>query len=231
MVDTPDPVRAGSSLTYTLDIANNGPSDALNLTLADTLPGLATFESATSPCTHSNGTVNCSLGTLAAGVHRQVTILAKVSQSAPTGNITNQSSISSTTSDPFPGNNSAQTITTVDTQVPTISWVSPGPGGGYYRPGPVVHLETSVSDDVGISRVSFARWDPNLNNGTGGWVTLFTDTSFPYSLDLDTNQIPSDWIEIGVLAYDRAGNDSGGFQKNWIFIFVKRYLFMPFTTK
>ena len=36
-LDTPDPVVAGTTLTYTLTITNNGPSNAVNATVYDSL--------------------------------------------------------------------------------------------------------------------------------------------------------------------------------------------------
>src|SRR4029078_10182732 len=36
--DSPDPVIAGNQLTYTIVVANAGPSDAQSVSLADTLP-------------------------------------------------------------------------------------------------------------------------------------------------------------------------------------------------
>jgi hypothetical protein len=36
---------------------------------------------------------------------------------------------------------------------------------------------------------------------------------------------------MAVIAYDRAGNVSGRYQDNWIFIFIQRFLFMPFMSR
>ena len=36
--DSPDPVTAGGTLTYTITVANAGPSDAQAVTVNDTLP-------------------------------------------------------------------------------------------------------------------------------------------------------------------------------------------------
>ena len=48
-IDTPDPVTAGGTVSYTVTITNAGPSPASGLQVTDTLPGNATFMSATAP--------------------------------------------------------------------------------------------------------------------------------------------------------------------------------------
>src|SRR5207248_196508 len=47
--DTPDPVTAGTDLTYTVTLTNNGPSDAQGVVLSDVVPAGTTFVSATAP--------------------------------------------------------------------------------------------------------------------------------------------------------------------------------------
>src|SRR6185312_10510048 len=112
--DAPDPVLAGELLTYSLSVANGGPSSATGVTVTDTLPAGATFDSATSSqgsCSESGGTVSCSLGTLANAASATVTI--KIRRSTP-GTITNQATVQSAVSDPSAANNSASATTTVD---------------------------------------------------------------------------------------------------------------------
>ena len=56
--DSPDPVPLGEDLTYTLSIANHGPSDASAVTVTDTLPASVEFLSATpsqGSCLHAGG--------------------------------------------------------------------------------------------------------------------------------------------------------------------------------
>ena len=45
--DSPDPVAIGSNLVYTLTLVNNGPDQANNVQVADTLPTGVTFVSTT----------------------------------------------------------------------------------------------------------------------------------------------------------------------------------------
>jgi uncharacterized repeat protein (TIGR01451 family) len=112
--DAPDPVLAGGELTYTLTIANDGPRDATNVALTDTLPGTVSFVSATpsqGTCSEASGTVTCALGTIAdqgsAGVEIKVT-------PQEGGTITNDATVASDEGDPTPADNSASAETTVN---------------------------------------------------------------------------------------------------------------------
>jgi uncharacterized repeat protein (TIGR01451 family) len=227
VTDAPDPIKRGGTLVYTLSVSNQGPSNALSVEINDTLPanvGMPTFPPG-SPCSVASQnptTVECNLGTLNAGASRQVTFSVVVGAQA-TGSLVNHAAVSSLTTDPVPANNSANATTTVDTQNPQVTWVSPGPGGEYYEVGQIVRLVVTATDDIGIDHVTFARWDKDGLR----WVVLFTDTAAPYSYTLDSNQLPVDWNEIGVIAYDRAGNVSGSFGTDWIFVLILRWINLP----
>jgi uncharacterized repeat protein (TIGR01451 family) len=67
MTDAPNPVAAGSNLTYTITYANNGNAPATGVVLTDPIPANTTFVSATNGGTKSGSAVTWSLGTLAAG--------------------------------------------------------------------------------------------------------------------------------------------------------------------
>ncbi len=43
--DAPDPIAAGSNLTYTITVQNDGPESANNVAVSDTLPAGTTFVS------------------------------------------------------------------------------------------------------------------------------------------------------------------------------------------
>jgi uncharacterized repeat protein (TIGR01451 family) len=112
--DDPDPVIAGENLTYTLTVTNNGPSEATNIVLTDTLPGGVTLASAPD-CTELNGIVTCNLGNLDSGESTQVTIIAQV-DSSTTATLTNDASVGGDEFDPDTENNSASEDTRVDTE-------------------------------------------------------------------------------------------------------------------
>ena len=101
--DSPDPVPLGEDLTYTLSVANHGPSDASAVTVTDTLPASVEFVSATpsqGSCLHLAGSVSCDLGDLAEQATATVTI--KVVPTA-VGTIVNQASVDSAAGRRQPG--------------------------------------------------------------------------------------------------------------------------------
>jgi uncharacterized repeat protein (TIGR01451 family) len=119
--DTPDPVVAGSNITYTLVANNAGPNDATAVTLTDVLPANTTFVSATAPAgwtlttpaVGGTGTVTATRPTLATASPQNFTLVVQVNAGVATGTvITNTAAIASTTADPAAANNSATTTST-----------------------------------------------------------------------------------------------------------------------
>jgi uncharacterized repeat protein (TIGR01451 family) len=111
--DSPDPVQVGQNLTYTLDVANAGPSDARNVTVTDTLPAGVTYVSSTptqGTCSEASLIVTCTLGTVAAGASPTITIVVSPSVA---GGLSNTATVSSTTSDPDVNNDTDTEDTTV----------------------------------------------------------------------------------------------------------------------
>jgi uncharacterized repeat protein (TIGR01451 family) len=114
--DDPDPVVAGTALTYTLVITNYGPSDDASVTVTDTLPAGVTFDSYTaSQGTFDDATGQWSVGYLAASDPATLTLLVTV-DSDTTGTLLNSADVSGNETDPVPGNNSTSTETEVTTQ-------------------------------------------------------------------------------------------------------------------
>lgn len=110
--DSPDPVVAGTNLTYTITVTNNGPSDAQGVTLNDPLPAGTSFVSLSGngifqpagACSHNGatpGVVNCGGLVLPAGQTATLNVIVKVAASAqiapPAQPINNTVSVSSPT--------------------------------------------------------------------------------------------------------------------------------------
>jgi uncharacterized repeat protein (TIGR01451 family) len=135
--ESADPVLAGSDLTYTLAVTNNGPSIATGVTLTDTLPANVTFRSHTAPsgvtCSTpapgSSGTVSCPLGTLNSGVSRTLSVVVRPNAAAgDAGSITNTATATITganpASDPNVGNNTNVSQTTTVTKAADLEVTS-----------------------------------------------------------------------------------------------------------
>jgi uncharacterized repeat protein (TIGR01451 family) len=114
--DSPDPVKAGQNLTYTITVRNNGPDAATGVTLTDQLPRNAGYGSAsttqgTCALKPSKTEVGCNLGTIASSGTVTVTIMVKPNKK---GQITNTATVSGAAPpDPNTANNTASATTTV----------------------------------------------------------------------------------------------------------------------
>ena len=125
--DSPDPVTAGSNLTYTLIFTNNGPSDASTVTVTDAVPANTTFVSAVvtigsgwstvAPSVGNTGNVVFSKATVANGETAVFTIVVKVNANTADGStITNSAVVAGATIDPDSSNNTGTATTTVQTR-------------------------------------------------------------------------------------------------------------------
>ncbi|MFN0094153.1 MAG: choice-of-anchor Q domain-containing protein, partial [Dehalococcoidia bacterium] len=125
-VDSPDPVAQGANITYVITVTNDGPSDAADVTVVDTLPPGTTFVSAsfpecaslTAPAVDGVGTLTCTGLDLAPGASAVFMLVLKAGAGLPHGTtITNVVSIAgSGTPEPSsadPANNSAGASTVV----------------------------------------------------------------------------------------------------------------------
>jgi uncharacterized repeat protein (TIGR01451 family) len=115
----PTVIASGSTLTYTILVTNNGPDAASNVSIQDVIPAGTTFNSVsvssgscTAPAAGGTGTVSCTAPSLANnGV---ITEVLTVNVTAGLGSaIMDTATVSSSTYDAFPGNNSAEITTTV----------------------------------------------------------------------------------------------------------------------
>ncbi|MBM2849043.1 MAG: hypothetical protein HW418_1985 [Anaerolineales bacterium] len=112
--DSPDPVYAGATLTYTLDITNAGPSLANNVAVTDTLPAGATYLGASGSgwsCSASGGDVICTRSSLAVGAAPPITLTVTAPGTTP---LANSVTVGSDAIDLNPGNNTASAATTVN---------------------------------------------------------------------------------------------------------------------
>ena len=178
---TPNPVSPGSNITYTQSITNKGPaaitaSATTTVTFTDAIPLNTTlavaFAAPTGWTCNSNpipvgfsGTISCQLNSgsvLSVGAMVQFPVVVQVAASTPLGTtITNSPNISSSVTDPVPGNNTANVNTLVAS--PTQAYItitktgSPEPVDqgtnlvytiSVHNAGPAVAQNVMVSDPI-----------------------------------------------------------------------------------
>ena len=131
----PEPVEFGTTLTYTINVANAGPSQANSLSMTDVLPAGVTFLSASGSgwTCGGGGPVVCTRPSL--GIAAAAPISIQVTAPSSAGFITDTASVSSATSDPAAANNSANVVSRVCTPLalPPLTaplWVPVGGGRG-----------------------------------------------------------------------------------------------------
>jgi hypothetical protein len=106
----------------------------------------------------------------------------------------------------YPGQQGTwQAIPTPDTSAPSVSWTSPVANGGTSTVSSgTVTLEASASDNIGVARVTFIRWDAVAAR----WVTLATVSTSPWRTTVAVSSLNGGYNQINVQAWDAAGNAS-----------------------
>jgi uncharacterized repeat protein (TIGR01451 family) len=105
---TPIPAVPGTTETYSLKVTNHGPSTAINVKVSDPLPGGLTFSSASPGCGEANGTVTCSLASLASGASKTFTVTTKIDSGADScSDVRNTATVTSDVADNDLTNNSS----------------------------------------------------------------------------------------------------------------------------
>src|SRR5262249_12987011 len=128
----PASITAGSSISYTITVTNNGPSDAQSVALTDTLPPGEAFGSQqqnTGPSfnlSHVGNAITDTIATFPAGATATFTIVAPTDGNAFNNTVlTNTANLSTSTTDTEGGNNSSSVDTTVHTLATHFAVVAP----------------------------------------------------------------------------------------------------------
>jgi uncharacterized repeat protein (TIGR01451 family) len=131
----PPTAIAGQTVTYTIEVTNGGPQDALDVVIDDTPPAGLTFDSATAPCA---GGFPCAIGTLADGASVQFDVTFDIAPNV-LGDVTNTANVTaSNIAVPDPTVNSDSATTTVGavadlsiTKIDSVDPVEPGASLSY----------------------------------------------------------------------------------------------------
>jgi uncharacterized repeat protein (TIGR01451 family) len=138
--DSPDPVAAGSNVTYTQVVTNNGPSAADNAALVESIPTNTTFVSIAAPtgwtcftpAVGATGSVLCTDLNMAGSTSATFSLVVAVNTGTANGTvITDTATVSSAVTDPNTANNTASAFTVVGAtsqgQMTVTNVASPNP--------------------------------------------------------------------------------------------------------
>ncbi len=114
----PATATAGTVISYAITVTNNGPNPSINATLTDAVPAGTTFASlaapggwsCTTPAVNGTGTVTCTEGSAVIG--SSIFTLNVNAPAAPAA-VSNTATVTSSSTDPTPGNNSQTANTNV----------------------------------------------------------------------------------------------------------------------
>jgi uncharacterized repeat protein (TIGR01451 family) len=115
----PASTTAGGTITYTITVKNEGPSDAANVVVDDPRPTRLSFAANSGDCTTA---FPCSLGSINAGATKTITSTWNVAAGSEGNTITNTATVTSSTPDHVPANNSSSTssfVSCTGNSVPT----------------------------------------------------------------------------------------------------------------
>ena len=143
---SPSRVIPGQNVTFTLKTRNDGPSDAHDSTLVDTLPSYLTLVSLsdTTACAAVGQKISCEYGTLTPGAERTLVVVAKVDP-ARTDAVVNAVTVTTTTPDPVLPNNEDDVTVPVD---PTADVsIAKRVDGGVVQGGDTVTYTLSVHNN------------------------------------------------------------------------------------
>ncbi|MEW1552321.1 DUF11 domain-containing protein, partial [Streptomyces tsukubensis] len=140
----PATVDAGDTVSYTITVTNDGPSDSSGWTVTDTVPaGLTGASSPTSGCSVTAGTLSCTGGPLAVGASTTITLTGTAAEGI--SSITNTATVTGNEPDPNPGNNS-DSVTTSVTGTPGLTIVKKQNGPATVKAGESVEYTITVTN-------------------------------------------------------------------------------------
>jgi uncharacterized repeat protein (TIGR01451 family) len=171
---TPDPVIAGNAVFYYLKVTNNGPANASNTVITDTLPTGVVFDSYTASqgsCSHSAGVVTCNLGLVPYTKTAQVTLVA----TAMVGGLqSNSATATAATPDPNTSDNTdTADVTVLDGIVRGRVFADNGLGTGTPNDGLQNGSEVGIANVlVRLTNCAGTEYAVTQTNGTGDYQLI-----------------------------------------------------------
>ena len=149
---------AGDNIDYSIYVFNGGPSDAQNVVVTDGLPAGTTFVSlsantglflCTAPAVGQGGTVQCTASAMVNQADTNFTITVKTNPNSPAGSITNAATISSSTTEGDPSDNSSSVTTGITpTQLASTNLsIKSMLGSSKVTPGATMSFQMVIGND------------------------------------------------------------------------------------
>jgi len=172
LTGNPQPAIKDTDLTYTITATNQGPDTAMNVVIADTIPGEVTNVrcSGCGACSIQGSILSCPLGDIESGASQSWELTV---QPSVTGKLSNTVHLASATYDPNSSNNMDTAIITVNAPSSSNILANTPLVGTWVEPGLVYHIPnrlddyvtmfTIKNDGVGLQLSSYYR------PSQGGW--------------------------------------------------------------
>jgi large repetitive protein len=170
----------GTNVVYTITVTNKGLSNATDVQVDDPTPAGLSFVSSTGDCTTA---FPCNLGVMAPNTSKTITVTYSVPSDFTGSSIANIATVSSTTPDPIPGNNSKTATTPVGSSadlslVKTVDQAAPVVGENLKFTITLTNAGPSDAQSIEIEDVlpaglQFVSSNPSLgsyNATTGLWT-------------------------------------------------------------
>jgi uncharacterized repeat protein (TIGR01451 family) len=192
--------NVGDTISFTVTLTNNGPSEATNVTVQDLLPAGLTFVSATP----SQGTYNSTTGVWAVGTVTAITpqtLLLQAAVASPAAHTNTATITHSDQFDPDTGNNTASaTATPQQADLALAKSVSnPTPNVGdtitftvaLTNLGPDAATNVTVQDllPAGLTFVSATPSEGTYNSTTGAWAVGTVTTTTAQTLTIQATVV------------------------------------------
>ncbi|WP_449408978.1 DUF7507 domain-containing protein [Microbacterium maritypicum] len=174
-----NPAPSNGPLSYTLVVTNSGPSPASAVVISDPLPAaLLNASTPTAGCSITAGALTCTVATLAVGGTFTATVTGTVDPAAPGATLANTASVTSSTPDPDPSDNTSTVVVPI-AGTPRVELVKAvaapvdANGDGRVSAGDTVAYSFTVRNTGDVTLTSAVISDPLL----GGPVMCPTLTS------------------------------------------------------
>jgi uncharacterized repeat protein (TIGR01451 family) len=167
---------------FTVIVTNNGPNTATNVVISDSTPSNLVFVSNSGGCTTPYPCVIPSLAT-----NSQVSVISRYRVTADTGTIVNTSTVSSSASDPVPGNNSStSTVKIVKPatcpQAPTLN----APISGATVASPITFSWSSVPGATYVVSITSGGTTQTVSTNTNSTTQSLPNGAFTWSVQANS---------------------------------------------